>query len=172
MLAFYFEQVEAPGDRILFKGIYDRHRGKMYRVAKEILGSSELADEAVHDAFLQVIYHFSQFLALDESAQWGWILVVTRNTALNILKKERRSFPVGDNHLFDGIAAEQGEETTELVAAINALPEKYRDVLELYYLYGYRAKEIAVLRDITCDNALQRLSRARKLLMKKLQEED
>lgn len=172
MLTFYFERFETAENRVLFKKIYERHRGRMYRVAKGILGSAELADEVVHDVFLLVIQYFSRFKALDEDTQLGWIMVVTRNTALNILKKERRSFPVGDDHLFEGIAAERTEENADLVAAINTLPEKYRDVLELYYLYGYQAKEIAVLRGITPDNVSQRLSRARKLLMKKLQEED
>lgn len=173
MLAFYLMEFDNQGDRLLFTDIYEQNKGRMYSIAKGILSSSELADEAVHDTFLKIIDNFSKFTALDCKVQQGWIVLTTKNIAFNILKKEKRSVAVGDEYLFNAVSMEkQDSDFYDLVTAINGLPEKYRDVLEMYYIYGYSSKEIAAMLEITADNVAQRLSRARKLLLKELNEDE
>ena len=173
MLAFYLIEFDNQSDRLLFTDIYEQNKGRMYSIAKGILSSSELADEAVHDTFLKIIDNFSKFTALDCKVQQGWIVLTTKNVALNILKKEKRSVAVGDEYLFNAVSMEkQDSDFYDLVTAINSLPEKYRDVLEMYYIYEYSSKEIAAMLGITADNVAQRLSRARKLLLKELNEDE
>ncbi len=62
------------------------------------------------------------------------------------------------------------EERNFLLDEIKNLPEKYREPLALYYLFGYGISEIAEMLGISSDNARQRLSRARKMLRERLTE--
>lgn len=48
------------------------------------------------------------------------------------------------------------------------IPKKYAEVLILYYVNGYKSREIASFLNITESNVTQRLSRARKFLRKEL----
>ena len=55
--------------------------------------------------------------------------------------------------------------------ALMALPEKYREVLVLYAVEGYRTEEIAKLIGKTPSAVKMRLSRGRKLLEESLRKE-
>ena len=171
MLIFYLMQFEDINEQTLFAEIYEQNVGRMYSIAKSILTSNQLAEEAVHDTFLKVIDNFEKVSALSPKMCQGWINVVVKNISLNILKKEKRSFPIENEKLFTISSDENDREYNYLIEAINNLPEKYRDVLEMYYLLGYDSNEIASLLGITSDNVLQRMSRARKLLLEELNEE-
>lgn len=52
--------LELETDRALLQQIYDQYEPRMYRVALQVLKSSALAEDAVHDAFLKLIKHFSE----------------------------------------------------------------------------------------------------------------
>ncbi len=45
--------LELETDRALLQQIYDQYEPRMYRVALQVLKSSALAEDAVHDAFSQ-----------------------------------------------------------------------------------------------------------------------
>lgn len=173
MLVFYLSLIEEQSDKELFTEIYENNISKMFNIAKGILHSDELANESVHEAFLKLIKHFSKFTALGSEHQKGWIALTTKYTSLNILKKENKYVAVENSYLFDIIEKQQENEPThiyeDLVEEINNLPEKYKSVLELYYTKGYSNKEIAIMLNISVDNAMQRLSRARKMLLEKIE---
>lgn len=169
MLAFYLSLLEEQSDKELFTEIYQQNIGKMFNIAKAILCSDELANESVHETFLKVIKHFSKFTALGSEHQKGWIVLTTKYTSLNILKKEKRYIPVNDSFLFEVIDKQYDNTTNDiyddLAEALCELPKIYQDVLELYYVQGYTSKEIAEILNITLENTKQRMSRGRKMLL-------
>ncbi len=175
MLALYLAQLDSFEDKTLFTAVYEQHEGKMFNIAKAILGSAELANEAVHETFLKIIRNFADFSALEEEHRNGWIALTTKYTALNILKKEKCYIPVKDEYLFSMIDTKRDDTMKclyeDLADAINELPPMYCEILELYYVQGYTNKEIAVMLNISVENSMQRLSRARKLLLEKMNDE-
>ena len=54
-------------------------------------------------------------------------------------------------------------------AALEALPPKYRDVLELYYISGFRYREIAIELDIPIGTVKTYISRAKRRLREELE---
>lgn len=56
----------------------------------------------------------------------------------------------------------------EMHQVLQNIPKKYAEVLILYYVNGYKSREIASFLNITESNVTQRLSRARKFLRKEL----
>ena len=69
------------------------------------------------------------------------------------------------------VPAPQAEEGS-LLAALEALPPKYRTVIHLYYYEGYSAKEIAVLLGEKPATVFTRLDRGRQKLRTYLEQEE
>ena len=65
---------------------------------------------------------------------------------------------------------QEAYETNNWKTILNHLDEKYRIVLELYYVEGFSTKEIAKLLHIKDVNVRSRMSRGRKQLEQYLQE--
>ena len=59
-----------------------------------------------------------------------------------------------------------------LLEAIASLPETYKDVMQLYYIYDHSAAEIAELLQLKENTVAARLSRGRKKLMETLTEQE
>ena len=57
---------------------------------------------------------------------------------------------------------------TDVLEAVLTLPQKYRDVVYLYYYEGYGAEEIGQLLRKSVNTVYTWLARARKLLREKL----
>ena len=62
-------------------------------------------------------------------------------------------------------------ESSPILSAVQALPEKYSTVIHLYYYEGYTIKEIAKLLGLPTPTVGTRLSRGREKLRKLLEEE-
>ena len=98
-------------------------------------------------------------------------MAVAVNTAKDILRKEYKSgLPMNKEFWEQQPYVDRMEERNFLLDEIKNLPEKYREPLALYYLFGYGISEIAEMLGISSDNARQRLSRARKMLRERLTE--
>ena len=59
MWTFYLSMLDNEEDKITFERLYDRCRLKCYRVALKITNNHELAEDAIHNAFLAVIKQFN-----------------------------------------------------------------------------------------------------------------
>lgn len=102
-----------------------------------------------------------------------------RNKSIDALRKIKReeNIPLGDieyslkNDMpipLDEIISEDGYR--KLLEYIGQLDEKYRAVLELKYIQQYSDKEISDILDITPKNVNVRTFRARKMLIKIIEE--
>lgn len=60
------------------------------------------------------------------------------------------------------------EDLREVLEAVLSLPEKYKDVVYLYYYEGYKAEEISKLLGKNVNTVYTLLTRARNLLKEKL----
>ena len=63
------------------------------------------------------------------------------------------------------------EGSSELLSAVQALPEKYSSVIHLYYYEGYSIKETAKLLGVPVPTAGTRLARGRERLRQMLKED-
>ena len=98
----------------------------------------------------------------------AWIIKVTVNACRDLLKSffQRRTVPLDQ---LPERAAVRKEDYSELLEAVLALPEKYKDVVYLYYYEGYRAEEIGRLLGKKANTVYTLLTRARQLLKEKLE---
>lgn len=176
MLAFYLSLIEGDEAKARFEQFYRRSYPRLWRVAWGILRSSELAEDAVHAAVIKIIdRHMEQFLKISQKS-WDetefWAVIIVRNTALNLLEKERRTVPMAGE--WDAPApnrAEDGAEYARLLELIQALPEIYRAVLEPKLVLEWDNAEIARAQGLSPSTVSTRAARGLKILREKLREE-
>jgi RNA polymerase sigma-70 factor, ECF subfamily len=128
-------QVVDVGDRHLsreIEAVYRRRYGKFLRVAVAILRDEQLAEEAVHDAFVRALRHRRGFDDRGALDAWLWRIVVNEaRRRRSIERAERRTPP---SHVVSAAATTNGHREHGAVEAIVAtLPERQRLALFLRY---------------------------------------
>jgi RNA polymerase sigma factor (sigma-70 family) len=146
-----------PRDDSELVALYEREHAPMLRVACLLIGSRDVAEEVVHDAFLTVCERWAR---LDNPG--GYLRATVVNGCRMALRRrttEMRNAPAG----VDGGALDAPTELVELRAALEHLPESYRAVIVLRYFLDLRDYEIAEIigcREATVRSIVHRAVRA------------
>lgn len=157
--------------------LYGKYRDYAYDTAIKILGDKACAEDAVQITFEKLIKNFSKYNDLSCHKMIGLIVIISRNTAINIYNERKRENYVEYIETADGAKTApdtmdvviRHETYSETVDAIKNLPEIYRDVFLMKHVYGYDNREIAKILGISEDNVRQRLVRARQKIVKILE---
>lgn len=148
-----------------FERIARENERRLYTNALFILRSHADAEDAAEEAIYRL---FSRKPSFDSEEHCrAWLIRVTVNTALKMLKRNRRY--TSDSEALEEAAKEfEYPEQSEIFLAVAKLDEKYRTVVMLYYYEEMTAAEIAKILSLTTSAVTTRLSRARELLKKML----
>ncbi len=137
----------------------------MRALAKQLAGDPHLADDAVQDTWLAALQQ-SQAPGLFADFGRGWLCVVARNYVLQTLRgnqrRQRREQAVAKArgpHIEDerGIDADV---RARLLAAVNALPEDYRVVVQHRFFADRMPVAIADALGLPVETVRTRLKRA------------
>ena len=125
--------------------LYDRYGRATYGLALRVLRDRQLAEDAVHDAFLDVWRTAGRIGAgYDVRA---WIMVVAHRRAVDLVRREerRRRLPaepapacVGSDEL-----PEERHAARRVRSALGSLPGYQRRLLELAYYGGFTQRQLA-----------------------------
>ena len=162
-----------PSQQIRFiEKCYELYEQKMYRVALSVLHDETLAEDAVQDAFLQLIRHKVFFKDAGSDDCKRYIITVIRNASINIYNKRNSenkilSFSddlesICDNRIIEEDKTEDRE--TYCTPLMSSLPKKYSDVVYCLVVKDYTVAETAGLLNITEANVRKRYERARKMM--------
>jgi RNA polymerase sigma factor (sigma-70 family) len=134
----------AAGDRTALQMIYNSEAPKMIGVARRILFRQDLAEEAVHDAFVRIWGAAASFDPHRGSAR-GWLYAVVRNRALSIHRNEHRYDASDDSALDIDCEATMTRmpETSALRKCLERIDRPRRDVVVLAYVHGMSHGELA-----------------------------
>ena len=155
---------------------YELYEQKMFRVALAILRDETLAEDAVQDAFLQLIRHKVYFKKADSDDCKRYILAVIKNTSINLYNKrknENKIVSFAEN--LETVCADEAvitddnnDEGTSCTPLMNSLPEKYYAVVECLVIRDYSVRETADKLGITEANVRKRYERAKKMMRQSL----
>ena len=170
MLTVLLAVLESDTDRQKFIEIYEQYHVQMERTALRILKEQSDAEDAVQNAFTQIIRHFEKTFEIPCEELPFWIISIVKNEARTILRKSSRIVPLED---WDGFTENISDISgyTELGDLFTRLPETYRSVLELKILHGYTDKEIAKRMGISETAVSSRATRGRTLLREIVEKE-
>lgn len=134
----------AAGDRAALQMIYDSEAARMTGVARRILSRQDLAEEAVHDAFMR-IWRGAGGYDRERGSARGWLYAIVRNRALSIHRSETR-YDTSDEAMPEAepdAAVSRMPETSALRRCLEAIERPRRDVVVLAYAHGMSHGELA-----------------------------
>ena len=150
----------------------------LYKIAFLQLKSEADAEDIVQEVFCQFIKTSKVFES--EEHERAWLIKVTLNACKKIWRsawyRYKAPLPEGDYGVTDPALQPEDEciymeDKAQLMKAIWALPDKYRDVIHLFYYEELSIKEIAVIVERQESTITSQLTRGRNILKKRLKEE-
>jgi RNA polymerase sigma-70 factor, ECF subfamily len=144
----------ADGDEAALEAVYQRYGAACYRLARRLIGDTQLAEDVVQQVFLALWQGGGYDPA--RGAVSTWLMSITHHKSVDMLRRDkgRRQRMSSDQELFELEAAGPGPAEAAWArlraertrAALRELPVDQREVLLLAYYGGYTQREIA---DIT-----------------------
>jgi len=153
--------------------LYNKYSPKMLGVCRRYIRDVHFAEEVMLSGFLKVFLNIKNFKF--EGSFEGWIRRIMVNEAISFLRKEKEVLFTEEvssykeeswNNVHTQLEVEQIQEL------IDSLPEGYKMVFVLYAVEGYKHSEIAKTLEISESTSKSQLFKARKLLQKKLNEQN
>ena len=150
------------------EAVFKRHVKAVYRLCYSYFGNAADAEDAVQATFMKLVVTPRDFN--DEEHEKAWLLACAANVCKDELKSARRK-RAGEMpaDVPDG-SAQAEVEPNDVLEAVLALPDQYKDCVYLHYYEGYKIVEIAAMTDTPSSTVRNRLSDARKLLRSAMME--
>lgn len=150
-----------------FEQVFLPHLDAAYNLARWLLRNDHDAEDAVQEAYVRAYKAFARFRGGDGKA---WFMTILRNVCYTMIKKSRSHEtpepfdeeihqPVGESEMQEAFRQKANAES--LRAALEKLPDEFREIIVLHDLEGLAYKEIAVVVGIPIGTVMSRLARAR-----------
>lgn len=163
----------ASKDRTAYAMLVERHASRHLSFATRVLGNRETAEDVVQDAFLRLWTHAASFNPA--AARFStWFYRVVMNRCLDIKRKKTplplpEDYDVHDDAPGADAAIEGRQQGAAVRRALDALPERQKVAMTLFYYEELRAREAAEIMQISIKAFESLLVRARRQLARDLQ---
>ena len=166
----FLMMIDTPEKKRKFVILYEKYRYLMQKVATDILQDHFLAEDAVHNAFIQLAKNMNKINEIDSLATKRYLITITKNATIDMYRKRR-------TQMQREIYIDELEENTQLtyietdvensvLEILKNLPVKYRDIFLLKYSSNLENSEIAKLCGIQEGSVRQRIARGKILIEK------
>lgn len=166
----------ASGDRRALADLYDRHAPWMLGQAHHILGNRRDAEDLVHDVFLEVWRKAASYQP-ERAGVRTWLRVKLRSRAVDRIRSRELARRHGVRRLLEDDDPVDPDSASDLLRCVDrgralealaSLPESQRRVIEMSYLEGVAAGEIARRCGLPLGTVKSRMSRGLALLRERL----
>jgi RNA polymerase sigma-70 factor (ECF subfamily) len=156
-----------------FEKLVDRYESKIYRLCCALLRDPSLAEDAAQESLLRIWRALARY---DRRASLStWIYAITRNRCLTAIDRRRAAGIASDadgrHRAADAAApapAEIDDQAALLRELVDALPERYRRAVTLYYFEERSITEAALMLGVPEGTLKTNLFRARSLLLERM----
>lgn len=133
-------------DRNAQMELYRKYSPGMYCVAMRFLKNGDDAEDVLQEAFIKAFRKIDQYKG--DVSFGAWLKKIVVNQSLDLLKSKQLKMVVLEEGYMqvvdDGDWSVEGEVTIkEVMMAIEQLPGKYREVVQLFLVEGYDHQEIS-----------------------------
>jgi len=171
-----------------FDALVAKYEKKIFNVIYRFIGDYEEATDLTQETFISAFRHFDRFRG--EAKVFTWLYQIARNLCINRVRQRDRQRalriesldqprdPEDDEGMTREVAdwssapqtvLEDKELRQRILAAIDALPPDYKEVVVLREFQNMSYNDIVVATGLTLENVKTRLSRARAMLRRKLE---
>lgn len=168
----------AAGDKDALEAIYARYSSAVYSMARYMLRSEAVAEEATQDVFLNIWLKASSYSPARGQPK-TWLMSVAHHKIIDIIRSRRRSAAISDPKEYETLdllpsgqigtdeAVERNLEAERVRLALDKLPAAQREVIMLAYFGGLSQSEIAA----RLEQPLGTVKTRARLALQKLREE-
>ncbi len=151
----------------------------LYRVARSITRNATDAEDLVQDTMLRAFRAIGRF---DGRHPRAWLLTIMRNAQINRVRRKRPELMRDPDATMDRVASEDKDDASPeaqvldrgyeaaIESALDALPAKFRTVVELVDVQALSYQEAADILGVPTGTIMSRLHRARTRIRKHLEQ--
>lgn len=171
-----------------FDALVVKYEKKIFNVIYRFLGDYEEATDLTQETFVSAYRHYDRFRG--DAKVFTWLYQIARNLCINRVRQRDRqralriesldqpretdaegglTREVADWSRAPQAVLEEKELRQRILAAVDALPPEYREVVLLREFHDLSYNEIVAATGLTLENVKTRLSRARAMLRRKLE---
>jgi RNA polymerase sigma-70 factor (ECF subfamily) len=165
------------GENRAYEELVRRWAARVLAVCHSRVGRRDIAEDLAQETLLR---GFRSLGTLSDPEKFpGWLTGIAIRTCLDWLKAKERtqvSFStLSANGQLDGIlehktsSTAMNEDTEDLLAQVEALPQVYRETLMIYYYEDMTYQELATMLGVSVATINARLTKARKMLRERLE---
>lgn len=163
-------RLQAGDYRAAFELLLPRYRDRVFRLALSLLRQRTEAEDATQEIFLRLWRALPGYSG--KASLSTWIYAISRNTCLSHLRKRRPQVSLDDpDAQQDPAAAELAAPSADdsavasVTRMLDSLPERYRQVVTLFYLEDKSCEQVAAALDLPVGTVKSLLHRARGRMM-------
>jgi RNA polymerase sigma-70 factor (ECF subfamily) len=134
------------GDEQAMTQLYERYSSIVYSVALRVLGDTAAAEDILQEVFMQ-LWRSPEVFDATRGSLPGWLAVITRNRAIDSLRKRRPEADITDVIVSiepDLAGAAQSTRALEKIrGTLGGMPASQRSALEMAFFEGLTHTEIA-----------------------------
>jgi RNA polymerase sigma-70 factor (ECF subfamily) len=179
-----FLAIESATDREFLESLYRTYRKMLFHIAKGYVHEDGAAEDVVQDAFVKLIPKIPLLRSFDRCRLRAYLVATVRNTAITKAMRwkaervqriddpvEEAAWSISDSgsSLEDALLSKEQRES--FAAVLGSLEEQERFLLEAKYFVQQTDREIAEKLQVKPDSIRMMLTRVRRKVLKKLQEE-
>lgn len=158
------------GDVERFRIIINRYQNHIFSIGMRFFRNKDDSDDYVQDIFLKA---FNELGSYKERAPFRvWLIRIAYNYGINIVKAKKSQSLINEDELSDESTPEKSHVKDETIAilrkAIDALPDKYRICVDLFFFTGCKYTEIMEITGYPVNTIKSNVLRAKKILRNKL----
>ena len=157
------------------KALFDIYAPKLYVVCLRYLKDQMRAQDVLQDTFVKIFAHIGNYKS--EGAFEGWLKRIAVNTCLDQLRKDKKLLTdvslddVSHKLAYQDYSAEKLM-ADDLLKLVQALPDGYRTVFNLFAIEGFSHQEIAQQLSISESTSKTQYLRARAYLKERIENID
>lgn len=159
-LFFSWIRVSSKGGVIIkTEELVTRYSNMLFKICLVILENEQDAQDAVQETFYRFLKKKPEFFS--EEHEKAWLIRVAVNVSKDMRRFQLRHPKISIEELSDYY---ESKEDGEILEELLELPYKLKVVIYLYYVEGYRVKEIASILHISPETVRKRMQRGREQL--------
>lgn len=172
--------LDTEQERKKMKDLYEEHKYPLFSYAMKITGKQEIAEDALHNAFISIIQNKEKYLKLDCRDFRRSAVIIVRNKCFDILRKQKPysnksieeleifletdEIPVDDQVIFQS-------EYEQIRKHLDSIDEISRQVLLMKYILSMSYKEIGKELGMTPKHVDTRIMRAKEKVRKLIEKD-
>lgn len=147
----------------------EKYSNMLFKLCFTILCNNADAEDAVSDTFYKYITLSPDFN--DEEHKKAWLIRVATNICNDMYRSRKRHNLMNFDDLYD-YCDDEHESDISILEEVMRLPAKYKTVVHLFYIEGYKTEEISKILSISSSAVRKRLQYARDMLKMEYKERE